>query len=59
MEWVMVPVEPTPGMIEAGRAVTASWLDIPGSGLTVAREKMKRRYIAMVKAAPPKTEELA
>jgi hypothetical protein len=40
--------EPTPEMIEAGRAVTATWLNIPGSGLTIAREKMKLRWRAMI-----------
>src|ERR1700724_2265310 len=41
------PREPTPEMIAAGLAATGSWLDIEGSGLTIAREKMRRRWCAM------------
>ena len=43
--------ELTPEMIAAGLAVTATWLDIEGSGLTVAREKMRRRYRAAIDEA--------
>lgn len=43
--------EPTPAMIEAGLSVTATWLSIKGSGLTIAREKMKRRFRAMIDSA--------
>ena len=47
----VVPLEPTEVMIEAGLAATGAWLDIPGSALTVNREKMRRRYKAMVECA--------
>jgi hypothetical protein len=50
-EWRMVPVEPTDEMIDAGLASTSAYLDIQGSALTVNREKMRRRYIAMINAA--------
>jgi len=49
--YAVVPKEPTEKMIIAGLAVTAAWHDLPGSGLTVSREKMRRRYVAMVEAA--------
>jgi hypothetical protein len=52
-EHVIVPRKPTEEMIEAGRAATVARLSIPGSALTVAREKMRRRYTAMIAAAPP------
>jgi hypothetical protein len=52
MTYVIVPLEPTDKMVEAARSVMASWHNIPGSGLTVAREKAKIRYRAMVKASP-------
>lgn len=45
---VMVPREPSSEMIDAGLASTNVWLNIPGSALTVNREKMRRRYIAMI-----------
>jgi hypothetical protein len=48
----IVPKEPTDGMIDAGLAVMAAWHDLPGSAATVNREKMRRRWIAMVEAAP-------
>jgi len=48
---VLVPAEPTDEMVEAGLRSTAAHLNIPGSGLTVAREKMRIRYRAMVAAA--------
>jgi hypothetical protein len=51
-DYKLVPIEPTEKMLESARLVMASWYDIPGSGLTVAREKMKMRYQAMLKAAP-------
>lgn len=47
-DYVTVPLEPTTAMVEAGLGVTAAWLDIKGSALTVNREKMRRRYRAMV-----------
>ena len=40
--------EPTKEMLDAGRAVTAKWLNIKGSWKTVARKKMKRRWHAMI-----------
>ncbi|MFZ5784036.1 MAG: hypothetical protein ACOY4R_27880 [Pseudomonadota bacterium] len=48
--------EPTEALIDAGRAATAAHLDIKGSGLTVAREKMRRRFNAMLDAALQETE---
>lgn len=45
---VVVPREPTDEMIDAALSATAAWLDIPGSQLTVNREKMRRRYKAMI-----------
>lgn len=48
--FVLVPREATEEMIEAGRAVTATWRNIQGSGLTIAREKMRLRYAAMIAA---------
>lgn len=47
---VVVPREPTEKMINAALAATSAWLDIPGSQLTVNREKMRLRYKAMLKA---------
>jgi hypothetical protein len=35
-------------MIDAGLQATNARLNIPGSGLTVAREKMRLRYKAMI-----------
>jgi hypothetical protein len=49
-ETANLPLEPTEAMIDAGLAATNAWLDIKGSALTVNREKMRRRYIAMVQA---------
>lgn len=49
--YVIVPQEPTDAMVEAGLAVTAAWHDLPGSAMTVNREKMRRRYRAMIDAA--------
>lgn len=49
--YAVVPKEPTDKMIEAGVAVMASWHDLPGSAATVNREKMRRRYKAMIAAA--------
>lgn len=46
-----VPIEPTNEMIDAGLRATASFLDIEGSQLTVNREKMRRRYKAMIDAS--------
>jgi cation transport regulator ChaB len=43
--------DPTEKMVDAGRMVTASWLDVSGSGVTIAREKMRRRFNAVVDAA--------
>lgn len=51
--WVLVPREPTEDMIDAGLRATAVHLDIQGSGLTVNREKMRRRYAGMLAAVPP------
>lgn len=45
---ILMPREPTEEMISAALAVTAAWHDLPGSALTVNREKMRRRYRAMV-----------
>lgn len=47
-----VPIEPTEAMVDAGISVMAAWHDLPGSALTVNREKMRRRYKAMLLAAP-------
>ena len=47
-----VPVEPTDEMVDAGLRSTAAFLDIKGSQLTVNREKMRRRYKAMLEASP-------
>jgi hypothetical protein len=47
----VVPIEPTEAMISAGLATTYAWQEIPGSAMTVNREKMRRRYKAMVEAA--------
>lgn len=49
--YVCVPIEPTEEMISAGVACMGSWKNIPGSQLTVNREKMRRRYKAMIEAA--------
>jgi hypothetical protein len=43
--------DPNHEMIEVGRMELGTWQDIPGSGLTVAREKMRRRWNAMVEWA--------
>ena len=48
---VIVPKEPTEEMITAGLIPTAAWQDIRGTQLTVNREKMRLRYMAMVAAA--------
>lgn len=40
--------DPDEAMVECGRAATVAFLDITGSALTVAREKMRRRYAAMI-----------
>ena len=50
-KFAIVPTEPTKKMIDAGLGATAAWQDIPGSALTVNREKMRRRYKAMIGAA--------
>ena len=47
--YAIVPHVPSEPMLDAGLRATAAWLDIPGSGLTVNREKMKRRYMSMIK----------
>lgn len=47
----IVPTDPTEEMITRGLATTNSFLDIKGSQLTVNREKMRRRYKAMIGAA--------
>ena len=44
-------MEPSEGMIDAAHRCTASRLNIPGSGLTVAREKARLRWQAMLRAA--------
>lgn len=49
--FVIVPRLPTEAMIEHGRAATAAFHNIQGSALTVAREKMRRRYVACIDAA--------
>jgi hypothetical protein len=43
--------DPTDTMIDAGLAVTAAYLNIKGSALTINREKMRRRFIAMGRVA--------
>lgn len=48
--FVRAPTEPTFEMIEAGLGATGAWLNIPGSQLTVNREKMRLRYQAMLAA---------
>ena len=49
----LVPKEPTEEMVDAAINVTKiGWLDIPGSKLTVNREKAKIRYRAMLARAP-------
>lgn len=48
---VIIPREPTEKMIDAGVAAMGAWHDLPGSALTVNREKMRRRYQAMIEAA--------
>lgn len=50
--YATVPMEPTEEMVTAGIASTAAWLELKGSQMTVNREKMRRRYRAMVLAAP-------
>jgi hypothetical protein len=55
-------LEPSEAMIDAGRAATAAHLGIEGSALTVSREKMRRRFVAMINhalAAPPAEPEQA
>lgn len=50
--YVLVPEEATIEMIEAGIAATAAWLDLSHlRGIEVQREKYRRRWRAMVKAA--------
>jgi hypothetical protein len=49
--WKLMPVEPTDEMVEGARMVTMHWHDIPGSQLTVNREKARRRYRAMAEKA--------
>src|SRR4249919_2619436 len=50
--WVLVPREPTEEMISKALASTATWKDIPGSALTVNREKMRLRWRARLAAIP-------
>jgi hypothetical protein len=45
---VVVPREPSEGAIDKGLASTAIHLDIVGSQLTINREKMRHRWMAMV-----------
>jgi len=40
----LAPWELSDRQADIANSVTASWLDIKGSGLTIAREKMKRRF---------------
>lgn len=51
-EWQIVPKKPTPGMLGKALSVTASWLNLSGSGVTVNYKKMSMRYRAMLYAAP-------
>ena len=44
-------MEPSEGMIDAAHRCTTSRLNIPGSGLTVAREKARLRWQAILRAA--------
>lgn len=49
----IVPKEPTEEMVDGAiNATKIGWLDIPGSKLTVNREKAKIRYRAMLEQAP-------
>lgn len=45
----VVPVLLDNGAVEASLMSTAAWLAIQGSALTVNREKMKRRWAAILK----------
>ena len=50
--WKLVPEEPTDEMINAALLSIAAHLNIPGSKLTVNREKMRIRYKAMLNKSP-------
>jgi hypothetical protein len=43
--------EPTKVMIDAGRAATSAYLDLPLRGIDLERAKYKLRYQAMINAA--------
>ena len=51
-EWQIVPRKPTPAMLGKALSVTALWLELSGSALTVNYKKMSIRYRAMLTAAP-------
>lgn len=51
-EWQLVPKKPTPAMLGKALSVTASWLNLSGSGVTMNYKKMSMRYRAMLYAAP-------
>lgn len=51
-DWQLVPKEPTDVMVNKALSSTAVWHDIPGSRLTVNREKMRIRWRAMLAAVP-------
>jgi hypothetical protein len=48
----IVPMEPTDEMVNAALASTSVHHNIAGSGLTVAREKMRIRYRAALAILP-------
>lgn len=47
---ILAPREPTEDMVSAALRATNVWLNIPGTALTVNREKMRIRYRAMLAA---------
>jgi hypothetical protein len=51
-EWQLVPRKPTPEMLGKAISVTASWLNLSGSKMTVNYKKMSVRYRAMLVVAP-------
>src|ERR1700730_7471811 len=58
--WVVVPIEPTPEMIESGcmaiarlpRATLMGW-ELAGNRTAMPQGKMRARWDAMLSAAPP------
>lgn len=53
--WQALVLNPTEAMIDAGRSATAAHLNFQGSALTVSREKMRRRFKAMIDFALAQT----